>query len=152
VARRKRSELRPTGEEQGPGTNQKGVDALLNHACECRIDFTISLGSKDFDLPAKGRNRRLCVCYHRSNSTLIVRIDEYGKALGCRQELVQKSDPLRGKLGVDERDPGNVASWPIEAGNETGLNWVIADEEDDWNRRGRGFGSRHRDGPPRRRR
>jgi len=58
----------------------------------------------------------------------------------CRSELVQKCQPLRSQLIREKIDPRKVSVRPGETGNQTKLDRVFADAEDDWDRRGRSFG------------
>ena len=55
---------------------------------------------------------------------------------------MQKCKPLCAQLGREKIDPRQVATRPRETGDETELDWVFADAEDDRDRRGRGFGSK----------
>ena len=64
---------------------------------------------------------------------MIVGIDEQGKALCLRQEFVQEPEPLRSEFRVDKADTCDVASRPVQAGNETRFDWVAAYAEDDRN-------------------
>jgi hypothetical protein len=57
---------------------------------------------------------------------------------------VQKPELLGRKLPLHIAHPGHIAVWPGEAGDETSLNRVAADAEDDGNCSGRGFGRQRR--------
>jgi hypothetical protein len=53
---------------------------------------------------------------------------------------MQQTESLDPNLGVPVADPGDVAAWPIDAGNETDLHRVSRRTEHDWNARCRRFG------------
>jgi hypothetical protein len=52
---------------------------------------------------------------------------------------VQEPQPLGHDFRGEKIDAGRVAAWPGKTG-ETQLDRVFGDDEDDWDRRGRGFG------------
>ena len=56
---------------------------------------------------------------------------------------MQKCQPLRVELSREEIDPRQVSARPAEARDETKLDRVFADAEDDWDRRGRSFAGKH---------
>ena len=70
----------------------------------------------------------------------IGRIDQHGNPNGLGHQLVQKCQPLRIQLSREKIDPRQVSARPGEAGDETELDRVFADAEDDRDRRGRSFG------------
>ena len=88
------------------------------------------------DLSAKGRSRHPQVCEYRRR---IRRrwFDEYGKARGLRDELMQELELLGSKLRVHCGQTGNVAAWPVEARDKTGLDRVHTGRKDDRDGRGR---------------
>src|SRR5262245_31575452 len=57
---------------------------------------------------------------------------------------MQEPQPLGCNLDVENIDAGRVAARSGKAGNETELNRVFADAENDWNRRSSGFGGKRR--------
>jgi hypothetical protein len=52
---------------------------------------------------------------------------------------VQQLEPLCRQLCRNKRDACNVATRPVETGDEPGLDRVNTDNKDDWDRRGRRF-------------
>src|SRR5262245_54663008 len=52
---------------------------------------------------------------------------------------MQQAEPLLAKLQVHGSDASHVATRPIEANNQAGLNWIDSGGEDDWDRCGGGF-------------
>jgi hypothetical protein len=55
---------------------------------------------------------------------------------------MQQPQPLGHNFNGEKIDAGRVAARPREAGDQTQLDRVFGDAEDDWDRRGRGFGRR----------
>ena len=55
---------------------------------------------------------------------------------------MQKCQPLGCQLSREKIDSRQVSAWPCEAGDETELDGVFADAEDDRDRRGRSFGGK----------
>jgi hypothetical protein len=53
---------------------------------------------------------------------------------------VQQFEPFCDQLCREERNTCDVATRPVEAADETRLNWVEADYKDDWDCRGCFFG------------
>ena len=72
----------------------------------------------------------------------IGRIGQHGNANGLGHQLVQKCQSLRTQLSCEKIDAGQVSPRPGEADDETELDGVLADAEDDRDRRGRSFGSK----------
>ena len=75
-----------------------------------------------------------------------VGIDEHGNAHGSRQQFMQEPKPLCPKLHHHEADTGDVATWPVEAGDEAVADRIAAGCEDDRDRRGCGLGRNCRRG------
>ena len=63
-------------------------------------------------------------------------------------QLAQQLQPLRRQLDREEVDARRVAARPVEAGDKTELDRVVADDEDDRDRRGRRLGRERRRVPP----
>src|SRR5262249_52432740 len=66
------------------------------------------------------------------------------KRVASRPQLMQEPEALGRKLHVHGDDTGDVAARPTEACDQTGLDRVTAEAEDDGNRSGRGFGCERR--------
>ena len=76
----------------------------------------------------------------------IGRIDEHGNRAACGTKLVQQPQPLCHQLSVEKIDAGGVAARPGEARDQAKLDRVVADAEDDRDRRGCGLGRQRRAG------
>src|SRR5262249_23812931 len=72
------------------------------------------------------------------------RIDQYSETRSPRHQLMQEPEALGRKLHVHGDDTGDVTARPTEACDQTGLDRVAAEAEDDWNRSGRGLGRERR--------
>ena len=70
----------------------------------------------------------------------MVGIGQHGKASGARRQLAQEPEPLCPELPVHETDASYVATRPVEARYEAGLNRVRAGAEYNRNDCGRTFG------------
>jgi hypothetical protein len=57
---------------------------------------------------------------------------------------VQQTEPLRGNLYIHKCDTGNVAARSIQAGDETGLDWIASSAENDRDRPSRSLGFHYR--------
>jgi hypothetical protein len=57
---------------------------------------------------------------------------------------MKKPQPLGRHFGGEKIDAGYVAAGPGKARDKTLLDWIIADTEDDWDRRCRSFGRERR--------
>jgi hypothetical protein len=65
---------------------------------------------------------------------------QHGNPNGLGHQVVQESQPLGDSLLVEKIDTGRIAARPRKAGNKTHPHRVLADAEDDRDRRGRSFG------------
>jgi hypothetical protein len=68
------------------------------------------------------------------------RIDEHANTSRLGHQLVQEPQALGHRFLSEEIEAGHVAARPREARDQTKLDRVIADAEDDRDRPGRGFG------------
>jgi hypothetical protein len=66
---------------------------------------------------------------------VISRIDEHGNPLGCGQQLTQETQPLRCQLSREKIDACRVTARSGEVCDKTELDRVIANAEDDGDRR-----------------
>ena len=103
------------------------------------------VGVEHLDLqPDSARSR-----FHISQCGLRIRsiswIDEHGHTGGCGHQRTQEFQPLCHQLSRDKIDPCQVAARPGEAGDKTKPDRVVANGEDDGDRRGCRLGrERHR--------
>ena len=70
----------------------------------------------------------------------IGRIDQHGNPNGLGHQVVQEPQPLGHNFSDEKIDAGRIAARPGKAGDQTQLDRVFADAEDDRDRRGRSFG------------
>jgi hypothetical protein len=63
-----------------------------------------------------------------------------GDTSGAGHQLAQEPQPLRPQLCGEKIDTRRVAAWPGEAGDQTELDRILGDTEDDRNRGRCGFG------------
>src|SRR6516162_6057939 len=90
-------------------------------------------GGENFRLPSPGGSRGLKVC-GVTRGSLLVLIDQHGKARRLRQQVVQEPEALGSKVQAYRGDSGDIATRPIEAGNQACLDRIGAHVEDDWDR------------------
>ena len=123
--------------------DQKRLGALLHKTRKGRIDLGFGAGVKDLDLQVANqwpREKIFTSCSRRLESSDLVasvqaaRVHKRGKMLGARQQRMQEPEPLGPKLRIFGIDTGDVAAWPIEVGDEAGLDRVVAGLEDNRNR------------------
>src|SRR2546425_40764 len=89
----------------------------LHKARKGRVDVDSGAGGEELDLHTNGRRRGLHI-FLKGFSSWIFRIDEYGKARGCRQQLVQEPEPLGYQLVAHGVDAGDVAARSAQAGDK----------------------------------
>src|SRR5215813_13734874 len=143
MARGQGDELYATVDEEVVGMDHKCVSPPLHEARKGRVDLSSRAGGEKLDLRTNGRRRSLHIFLQRFSSR-ILRIDEYPKVRGCRQQLVQEPEPLGYQLVAHGVDTGDVAARSAEALDKAELDRVQAEAEDDRNRRGCGFGRERR--------
>src|SRR6516165_6430755 len=68
--------------------------------------------------------------------------------MGCRNHIAQESKPFALNLPEKLLHSGGIAAGPVKADDQPQADWIVADAEDDWNRRSRYFGSARRGGTP----
>src|SRR6516162_7982638 len=126
------------------GADDEGENLLTPDKIERCVDFAGAAGRQRAKLQAKRPRRRLSIrqLVHRSRPKS--RIPQ--KANGCclRHKLVQQSQPLGLQQIGQDVDAGDVSARSVEALDETGLDWVAADDEHDRDRGGRSFGRKRR--------
>jgi hypothetical protein len=76
----------------------------------------------------------------------IRRIDQHGNTGRFGHQLAQELQALRCQLDIEHIDAGQVAAGPGEAGDKTKPDRILADHEDDGDRRGRCLGRDRRRG------
>src|SRR5262249_14180474 len=140
MVRRQRDEVYATAVEQRIVTDQECVGSLMPEARKGCIDLVIGARGENSDLPPNGHGCCPHVCDRRLSNSGIVWINEHGEACGSRQQLVQEAKLLGRKFKAHGDDASDVTARLVEASDETSLDRVPTDLEDDRNCRGRSLG------------
>ena len=146
MARRQSGQLDTPAVEEGVAADEERVGPLAHKRCEGRIDLAAGAGVEDLDLQPHGASSRFHVSQRGLGSRSIGRIDEHGHTSGCGHQLAQQLQPLCRQLSVEKIDTCQVAARPGEAGDKTKPDRVVADDEDDGDRRGCRLGRERRSG------
>ena len=77
----------------------------------------------------------------------IGRVDQKSNRGGSRDHFAQQLDPFRGQVERNHRNSGQIAAWPVQAGDEARGDRIAAHDKHDRNGRGRRLGSQRRGGP-----
>src|SRR6516165_5968756 len=141
VVRRKRNKLDASTGEEHVASDVQGIGAVVHESSEGSLDLAPGAGVEDLNLQCHCTGGFRYLSYALGTSD-IGRIDQHGNPNGLRHQLVQKCQPLRTQLSCEKIDAGQVSARPGEAGDETELDGVFADAEDDRDRRGRSFGGK----------
>src|SRR5262249_61024242 len=101
--------------------NQKSIDLRLRSSEKraIKVGRTAYLQNPQVELEKRGRLLD-CLELIRAGG----RIPQRGHAGKTRGGLLQELEPLRPKLGEIEKEPGDVATRPREAGNQAGCDRV----------------------------
>src|SRR5262245_3192481 len=152
MVRRKVRKLDAPGVEESVGADKERVSALARKRGERRIDLAAAAGVEDMQLHTHGAHSRLQVVAHGFGANGITWIDERGHTRGAGHQLMQQREPFGDHLGAEKIYPGRIASGAGDARNETKLDRILTDAEDDRDRRGSGLSracagraARHRD-------
>jgi len=132
----------------------------LDGVCESRLDIALAAGRQD-----KGLNAECARCgLHVSNlgfRSWIPGVDEEADNFGTRDQFAHQFQPFCPKSVGNKSYSCDIATGTVETGNETEIDRVSAERENDWNgcscsfgshcrRRGerndRGYGVRHQIG------
>src|SRR5262249_6224437 len=140
VTRRERRKLDAPASEEPIAGNEEGIGPVACDSGEDRLDFPAVAGVEGLDLQSDGAGSFRYIPQHGFGDRSIGRIDQHGNASGFGHQLVQQPQPFGHHLGREKIDPRQVSARPGEAGDQTKLDRVVADAEDDRDRRGRGFG------------
>src|SRR5262249_3943982 len=141
MVRRKRNKLDASAGEEHVASDVQGIGAVVHEGGEGRLDLAPGAGVEDLDLQAHCTSSFRYLSYALGTCD-IGRIDQHGNPNGLGHQFLQKCHPLRTQLSCEKIDAGQVSARPGEAGDETELDGVFADAEDDRDRRGRGFGGK----------
>src|SRR5439155_25144432 len=134
-----RKQLIAPSVEERIAADEERVDPLLDEAREGRVDLAVAARVLDVEMQPKYACCRLRVA-RLGLRTWICRVDEEADRSGYRHQLVQQLQPFRREFVAKEAHACDIATRPVEAGNETKFDRVAAGGENDWNGRRRGFG------------
>ena len=116
-------------EEKRIGSDDQGASRLLRGLSKRAIDVVLATGPDDPQYPPA----LLCRGLSLRRLTLgigIIRVDQHGQ-WRCGQDFGQQLESLWRQLAHEQRHPRNVATRMPEAPNESKLDRVIADRDDD---------------------
>jgi hypothetical protein len=74
----------------------------------------------------------------------VLRIDQHAEPPAFGNEVAQQFQTLLRQHQGEDRNAGDIAARPAEAGDQSGLDGIAADDEDDRYRRGRPLGRERR--------
>ena len=101
-------------------------------------------GVEDLDLQPHGASRRLPRLARGLGDRRVGGINEHGNANSPGHQVAQELQPLCHQLSREKIDTRHVAARPGEARDQTELDRVVGDAEDDRDRRGRRLGRERR--------
>jgi hypothetical protein len=117
---RQRDNSIPLGEQELASTPKQRASPALDECCKGSFDFAIAADVENFDLLPNGRSRSSDLSLGSGEFG----IDEHGNSRGSWPQFTQEPKLLRRKLHRHEADTGDVATKPVEAGDEANLDRV----------------------------
>jgi hypothetical protein len=145
MARSQRDDTFPAGVQESTGTDEQRTRTTLNCHCDGGLDITAAAHIESEQLLSDPAQGGLDVSQLR-RSTGIARIRQHGNRRRLGHELAQQLQPLRSQHGVEEDHAGDVATRPVEAGDDAVPDRVAPARDDEWCARGCGFGREPRRG------
>ena len=124
--------MRTPIEEKGIDGNNEGVNPFLGHGCEAILQLRLVACIHNKHLDPDGPSRLLDLAYLRRGQ-LIFRVHKRGDHYGFRHNFVQQLEPLLIQPGRQQTDASSIPAWPTKTGDETDLNWIAAEFEDNGN-------------------
>ena len=145
VACRKLDQLDTPAGKVGATCAEEGVGPLAHNGREGRIDLVAGVGVEHLDLQPDSARSRFHIFQCGLGIRSISRIDEHGHTGGCGHQRAQEFQPFCQNLVAEKIYAGYIAPWPSEAYDKTKPDRVVANGEDDGDRRGCRLGrERHR--------
>ena len=135
MVRRERDKLDASAGEEHVASDVQRIRAVVHEGGEGRLDLAAGARVEDLNLQSHCTGVFRYISYALGTCD-IGGIDQHGNPNGLGHQLVQKCQPLRSQLIREKIDPCQVSARPGEAGDETELDGVFADAEDDRDRRG----------------
>src|SRR5262245_30963432 len=130
MTRREVDQLSASAVKEWIETDEKGIRPLRRNCCEGCIDLADGAGVEEPDLQSHTPS-------YRFNFAFVIlgigRIDQHGHASRCGHQLTQEFQSFRRQLSTQKIDSRQVAAWSSKACNETELNRVGGNDEDDGN-------------------
>src|SRR5262249_24369274 len=139
MAGRQCDDLPSSTEQEWIGTFDERFDPSLDERLESAVDFCFGAGMENMKLAAELFHRFLELRGLESNFG-VVWIEQQSDDASVGNELKQKLQLLRYKIGSEPADAGNVSARLVEAPDDTCLDWIAAEREHDRDRRSRCFG------------
>ena len=126
VAGRQRDDLPSSTEQEWIGTFDERFDSSLDERLESAVDFRFGAGMENMKLAAELFHRFLELRGLESNFG-VVWIEQQSDDASVGNELKQKLQLLRYKIGSEPADAGNVSTRLVEAPDDTCLDWIAAE-------------------------
>ena len=120
----------PTSVEEHRTCRRAARRTRLHDRREGRIEFVLTGGFREQDLPPEGAACRLCLSRFNVGFQL-VRVQQHGDDRGPGNQLVQQPQLLGHQVSDGEDHAGEVAAGPAEAGDKAGADGIVARQEDD---------------------
>ena len=116
------------------GADQQRAGAALNEGGDSRLDVAVAADIDNDELQTDRLGRGLHVCSLRLGSRT-VDVIEHANRRRLGNDLAQQFQSFRPDLGAEPRCTSDVATGPVEAGDEAILDRIGAGHEDDRHRR-----------------
>src|SRR5262245_37494171 len=139
IARRKRRKLHAPADEEALTGDIESVGRVAPKAGEGGLNFAAGAGVEHSNLQSEGACRFRYLSQRGFGDRSIRRIDQDDNTNCLGQQIMQEAKPLGHNLSVEGIDAGRIAARPGKAGDQSQLDRVVADAEDDRDRRGRSF-------------
>src|SRR5262245_52043412 len=139
VARRQDGKLHTAIDEETIAGEEQGIGALARKGGKGRIDLGDCRGVEDLDLPDSGSGF-LRFSEGSLGARSIRRIDKHGNTNGLGDQIMKEPQPLGHHLPAEKIDASHVASGPGKAGDQTKLDRILGNAENNRDRRSCSFG------------
>ena len=129
--RRQVSELHPPAVEERVGDYEDGIQPFAHQGSEGCVDLGNGAGVDDMDLQPDRARRRIHFFQVGLGAHGIGWIDQHGDTSGRGGQLAQQPQPLCRQLAEEKIDTSCVATRPVEASDQTQLDGIISNTEDE---------------------
>src|SRR5262249_22257400 len=112
---------------------EEGIGTLPSHRGECAVELIRCLHLYELQLNGQGPCRSLCGLQHVSHRAIAesAGMVKRGDAGRVGKSLLEQVETLAGKLGAEERQPGDVPARPRKAGHEPISDGIAHGHHDD---------------------